>query len=308
MNKRVLITGATGLIGKKIVNELCSKGAFVKILVRNVKQAKEIFRDQLMIEIYDLNIYKDPVMLKPVMEEIDAVINLAGANVGAKKWDEDIKKEIYQSRIKTTRLLTESIRLAASKPECFLSASGIGYYGFRGDEMLTEDSASGDDFLAVLCRDWEYEAMKVSEYGVRVVTMRTGIVLDKKEGALPQMLLPYKFFTESYQGNGRQWFSWIHIDDIAGIFVFALNETGINGAVNAVSPEPVRAAEFSKMISRFKKTFIKFPVPEFLLKIIAGEFAKNLVTGQRVSCDKILRSGYKFRFPELHKALEDLLS
>jgi len=308
MKKKILITGGTGLIGRKIVNELCIQGAFVKILTRNVKKARVLFSNSYALEFLDSKKYDDPLILKSVIEETDAVINLAGMNVGDRRWNEAFKEEIYSSRINTTKLLVDSIKLSQNKPDSFISASGVGVYGDKKDERINEDSLTGNDFLADVCVDWENEALKAADLGVRVVILRTGIVLDKNDGALPELIMPFKFYIGAYQGNGRQWFSWIHIDDIVQIYLLALENTKIEGIVNAVSPDPVTNKSFIKSVSEFKKTLFLIPVPAFVMKIVAGEFAWNLLTGQKVFPDKLVKVGYNFKFPDLNSALSDLFS
>lgn len=308
MKKKILITGGTGLIGRKIVNELCIQGAFVKILTRNVKKARVLFSNSYALEFLDSKKYDDPLILKSVIEETDAVINLAGMNVGDRRWNEAFKEEIYSSRINTTKLLVDSIKLSQNKPDSFISASGVGVYGDKKDERINEDSLTGNDFLADVCVDWENEALKAADLGVRVVILRTGIVLDKNDGALPELIMPFKFYIGAYQGNGRQWFSWIHTDDIVQIYLLALENTKIEGIVNAVSPDPVTNKSFIKSVSEFKKTLFLIPVPAFVMKIVAGEFAWNLLTGQKVFPDKLVREGYNFKFPDLNSALSDLFS
>ncbi len=308
MKKKILITGGTGLIGRKIVNELCIQGAFVKILTRNVKKARVLFSNSYALEFLDSKKYDDPLILKSVIEETDAVINLAGMNVGDRRWNEAFKEEIYSSRINTTKLLVDSIKLSQNKPDSFISASGVGVYGDKKDERINESSLTGNDFLADVCLDWENEALNAADLGVRVVILRTGIVLDKNDGALPELIMPFKFYIGAYQGNGRQWFSWIHIDDIVKIYLLALENTKIEGIINAVSPDPVTNKSFIKSVSEFKKTLFQIPVPGFIMKIVAGEFAWNLLTGQKVFPDKLVRVGYNFIFPDLNSALSDLFS
>ncbi|MBL8006925.1 MAG: TIGR01777 family oxidoreductase [Ignavibacteria bacterium] len=308
MNKRVLVTGATGLIGKGIVKELCSQGAYVKVIARNTKKAKGIFREQLMAEIIDLNMMNRPLKLRQVIEETDAVINLAGTNLSSKRWDEDFKSEIYLSRTGITKLITDTIKISDNKPECFVSASGAGYYGFRGDEELDENSSNpGNDFLSSLCRDWESEALLSAQENVRVVLMRTGIVFDKSEGALPELLKPFKFFAGAYLGNGKQWMSWIHIADIIRLYLFAVQNDKIYGPLNGTSPDPVTNKILCQSIGKYKNTKLLLPVPEFALKIAVGEFAENLYNGQKVMPLKALESGFVFSYPTLKSALDNLL-
>jgi len=307
MKKRILITGGTGLIGKRIVSELCSQGAFVKILTRDISKVKSMFPKNFTIEAYNLDDYKTPLLLKKIIEETDVIINLAGANVGEKRWTEEFKSEIYNSRIDITKLLVDAVKLSENKPECFITSIGVGIYGFRGDEIINEESESGDDFLANVCVDWEAEAMKASEYGVRVVSLRTGIVLDKNEGALPKLLMPFKFFIGAYQGDGKQWFSWIHIDDIVNMLLFIIENKNISGAINGTSPEPVTNKMLAEEIGKIKNTKLLIPVPSVILKIAVGEFAENLLTGQKVIPVKAVKNGFEYKYPVLKEALLDLI-
>ncbi|MDZ4711478.1 MAG: TIGR01777 family oxidoreductase [bacterium] len=307
MKKKVLITGATGLIGKRIVNELCRQGAFVRILTTDKSKVKSTFKNQFTIQAFEWMAYDNPMMLSELMTDTDIVINLAGANLAQKRWSKGFKEEVYNSRIDTTRLIEEAIKLSRQKPECLINSSAVGIYGFCGDEILTEDSSLGDDFLARLCRDWEMEAMKAIQYGVRVVTIRTGIVLDKKEGALPNFLTPFKFFGGVYQGNGKQWVSWIHLDDIVRLYLFAMENPKIMGAMNGSSPKPVTNKDFVKTIGSVLNKNLLLPVPGFALKIALGEFAENLLTGQRVFPQKAFDSGFEFNYTDLKSALKDLL-
>lgn len=308
MNKKIFITGATGLIGTSLVNYLCEKGAYVKILCGNIKQAKKSFDKNYTLEYFDKSKYHDSGFVAGLINETDVVINLAGANVGAKRWNTDYKELIYNSRIETTKLIVESIKICKTKPECLINMSGAGIYGFRDDEKLDEESTYGNDFLAKVCIDWESEARKVTFYGVREVSVRSGIVLTKKGGALEKLMLPYNYFMGAYQGSGRQWMPWIHIEDLIRLFVFMIENKSVSGPVNAASPEPVTNLEFAKTLAEIKKSKIMLPVPGLLLKIIAGEFAENLLTGQRVYPVKAITSGYEFMYPDLKSALLNLIT
>lgn len=308
MTKKILITGATGMIGKRIVSELCLKGAFVRILTSDKKKAKSVFQKNYTVQPLEWKNFSEPLTLSEIIDDSDAIINLAGANVGYKRWTDSYMKEIYDSRIETTKLLVQSIKLSRKKPECLISASAVGYYGFAGDNVLNEDSGAGDDFLAELCREWEAEAMKAIQSHIRVVIIRGGIVLDKNEGALKELLSPFKFSVGVYQGKGNQWMSWIHINDIVNIYLFALENAYLRGAVNACSPAPVTNKQLISSIAKILKVKIILPVPAFILKIIAGKFAENLLTGQKVFPRKLTMESYSFQYPELNGALNNLLS
>lgn len=307
MIKKILVTGATGMIGRNLVKKLIKEGALVKILTTNPEKAKRIFKNEYAKEIYNRVNYDEPGTLYKLLEDVDSIINLAGTNVAYKRWSEEFKKDIFKSRIDNTKLIVDALSYCDKFPECLINASGVGYYGFRGDEILNEESDPGNDFLAQVCRDWEKEALKAADLGVRVVNIRTGIVLDKNEGALKEMIATFKYKFGVYQGNGKQWFSWVHIDDIVSMYIFALQSSNISGAVNGSSPDPVSNKKFIETIAGILNVKMILPVPEFVLKIAIGEFAKNLCTGQRVNPEVLKKGNFKFAFPELKPALENIL-
>ncbi|MEP7146443.1 MAG: TIGR01777 family oxidoreductase [bacterium] len=307
MNKKILVTGATGLIGKKLTIELCRQGALIKIISTNADKAKLIFKDHSTIQIFEWSAYHAPSELSGLIEDTDAVINLAGVNVGESRWTKEYKKNIYDSRINTTRLIVDAIGLCKKRPDCLINSSAVGFYGFREDEPLDEESGSGSDFLAELCRDWETEALKAEQFDVRVVAIRAGVVLDKSDGVLKKFLEPFKFFIGTYMGSGKQWLPWIHTDDVISLYIFALNNNNLIGAVNGVAPGKVTNKQFVKTIGTILNKNIILPVPGIALKIGIGEFANNLLTGQRVSSNRALKNGFSFKFPELKMALENLL-
>ncbi len=307
MDKKILITGATGLIGKKIVYELSKQSTFIKIISTDADKARQIFKDQPRVQAYNWSDFKNLSDLSELVGDVDAVINLAGVNVGESRWNNDFKNKIYHSRIDTTKSIVDAIAVCKKRPECLINASAVGIYGFRGDEELDEDSGPGDDFLARLCIEWESEALKAAQFDVRVVTVRAGIVLEKNEGALKNFLLPFKFSIGTYMGSGKQWLPWIHIEDVAAMYIFALENNKLYGAVNAVAPELVTNKEFVKMIGSIYKKNILLPVPEIALRIGVGEFAGNLVTGQKVYSRKSSVLSFSYKYPELKMALKNLL-
>ena len=308
MKKRIFITGATGLIGKSLTEKLCKEGAYVKMLTGNIQIAKQEFKNYYTIEFYDRDKNNDPILVSKLIDESDVVINLAGASIGGKRWTAEYKDLLYSSRIKTTKMLVDSIRLCKNKPACLINISGVGVYGSQNNEILDESSPAGDDFLSELCKDWESEALKAEMYNVRTVIMRTGIVLSKDALSLEKLLTSNKFFISSYQGSGKQWISWIHISDLINLFGLVIENESVSGYLNATSPESVTNKDFSKALSGFRKTIITLPVPGFILKLIAGEFAEYLLTGQRVVPAKALKEGFRFEFPELKSALGDILN
>ena len=303
MNK-IIVTGATGSIGQTLVRELTARGDKVLVFTRNPEAAEKKTAGAGNFVRWD---YEKLDGWMNELNGVDIVVHLAGVNLGAKRWNKAYKKFAYESRIISTRKLIEAIRSVEQKPKVFICASGIGIYGERYDEILDESSLAGNDFLATLCNDWENEAAKVEQYGVRRVSVRTSPVLMKDEGALKKMLLPFKLFLGGPLGNGKQWFPWIHIDDIIGMYLKAIDDENISGSVNAASPGIVTMNEFAMTLCKVLKRPSAFPVPKFIMKFAAGEVADYAVMSQRTSVEKILNAGYKFKFENLEEALRDLL-
>jgi uncharacterized protein (TIGR01777 family) len=308
MNKKIAITGATGLIGSRLVKELSRMGDRVIIISTRPEEAKVKFEHLINIEFHKWKRRgKDPQDLSKIIDGTDAVINLAGVNLAAKRWNESFKKKIYDSRIKSTRAIAYAIKIADKKPEVLINASAAGYYGFRGDEELNENSNPGNDFLAELCVKWEKEALLAQQSGVRVVNMRAGMVLDKFEGAFPKLTAPFRYFLGGFFGSGLQWMPWIHIDDIRDLYIECIYNKNISGPLNAVSPDPVRNRDFAHGICKKIHRPCLFKIPGFALKIFAGELGETLTKGQRVIPEKALNNGFQFKYHTLEKALNDLL-
>lgn len=302
--KKIIITGATGSIGQSLVQELSARGDEVIIFTQNPEKAGRKLPTVKKIIKWD---YKCMDAWLHELNGVDAVVHLAGANLGAKRWNEEYKKLAYDSRIVSTRNLVEAIKSVENKPKVFICSSATGFYGNRYDEFLDENSSKGNDFLANLCNDWEKEAQKVEQYGIRRVSIRTGLVLMKDEGVLKQMLLPFKLFIGGPLGNGRQWFPSIHIDDIVGIYLHAIDNPNVTGAMNGTAPGIVTMKQFAKTLGKNLSRPSLFPVPKFALKIAVGELGEYAVMSQRTSVEKIIKSGYKFKFENLEGALRDLL-
>lgn len=304
MNKKIVITGASGLIGKKLVTALTNRGDNVIVFTRNLDRSKSILSMAKSFVKWDYNQNQN---WQEYIEGANAVVHLAGVNLFAKRWDKDFKKLIIKSREKSTNSLVNVINQCKVKPEMFVSASGVGYYGDQQETILNENSPKGKDFLSDVCYLWESEATKVEESGVRRVSIRTGIVLSTKDGALKQMLLPFKLFVGGPLGNGNQWFPWLHIDDIVGIYMHAIDTSYVNGSINAASPHMVRMKEFAKTLGKILNRPSSFPVPQFVLKTLVGEAAEVVTASQRIVVKKLLDSGYRFAFPHLEAALRNLL-
>ena len=302
--KRIIVTGATGLIGRRLVHSLIDKNFEVIIFTRDVIKAKSILPEVRDFVEWD---YLKPDKWKSNLENADAVIHLAGVNLFAKRWNSNFKKVIKASREVGTKNLVEAIIHSNNKPKVFISASGIGFYGDRKDELLLENSAGGNDFIAEVCKVWEYESQKLSGVNVRNVQVRTGLVLSRHDGALKQMLPAFKWFVGGPLGNVRQWLSWLHIDDIVDIYLYALDSEKISGPINAASPNPIRMKEFAKTLGKVISRPSLFPVPEFVLKLVVGEAAEVVTASQRIISEKLLINGYKFKFENLEEALRDLL-
>lgn len=299
---RIVIFGGTGFLGRKLIEKL--RGNFnITVVTRDTGRLRNKSAD-LGYAVIDNSVES----YVGAVEDAYAVINLSGASIAGKRWSAGYKKILYDSRIDTTGKIVEAINLCNKKPSALISTSASGYYGNRYDEILTEDSGPGGDFLSKLCVDWENTAKKAEEYGVRTVMIRIGIVLDRNEGALPQLIMPFKFFAGGRLGNGRQWMPWVHIDDVTGIFAQAVANNSLSGPVNAVSPNPRINRDFTKLVGKILRRPSFFAVPGFALKIITGEFAEFLLGGQRILPARAEQSGYKFQFGDAEKALINLLT
>ena len=292
--KNILITGGSGLVGKQITALLESKGYHVAWLSRS-SQARTHFLWDVTAQTID----------PQAMEWADAVIHLAGEGVAEKRWTAARKKSILNSRTQSTQLLHSAIEQAEKKPLAFISASAIGYYGFQtGAALVEESSPAGTDFLANVVIAWEQEVKKIEALAVRCVLLRIGIVLDAKGGALGEMLKPP---VAAPLGSGDQWMSWIHVADLAKLFVFALEKNTLQGIYNAVGPQPATNQQLTKEAAAAKgKLYLGIGVPGFVLQLVLGEMAAMVLGGNRVSSQKIQKAGFEFEFPELKGALRNI--
>lgn len=300
---KVLVTGSTGLVGTAVGNELAREGHTVCRLIRPVSTvaggAKEGF---------DVAWNPATGQLGGAGVGADAVVNLAGASIAGGRWTKARKQLLRTSRIDTTRALVGALAKMNARPRVLVSASAIGIYGDRGDERLTEESEPGTDFLAGLAQDWEAEALKAEALGIRVVLTRFGIVLARHGGALAKMLLPFKLGVGGSLGSGKQWMSWITLEDVVGAVRFAIENGSVRGAVNVVAPQPVQNAEFTQALAKALRRPGLFPAPAFVLRLALGEMADALLlSSQRVSTQKLQGLGYQFRFPEVPSALGAVL-
>ena len=294
----ILITGSTGLIGSQLSAFFSEHGNRVLSLVRRKPSGTNQIQWNPAAGILD----------KSSIENLDAVVHLAGENIASGRWTEERKQMIRVSRLQGTRLLAQSLIQLTNPPRVFISVSAIGYYGNRGTELLDESSRAGSGFLPDLCREWEAAALLAAEKNIRVVLPRLGVVLSAAGGALPRMLTPFKYGVGGRIGSGRQFMSWIAIDDLVGIIDHAIRCDSLHGPVNAVSPNPATNSDFSKTIGKVLHRPSIVPVPAFILRLAFGQMADEaLLAGARVSSKKVLESGYAFQYPELEDALRHIL-
>lgn len=300
---KVLITGATGFIGKRVVKQLINAGDEIVVLTRNIPKAALSLGSKC-----EYIHWPDTAELPPreAFKGIDAVVNLMGEGIAEKKWDEDQKKKIYDSRIIGTRNLIEAMKGLSQKPKAFVSASAIGIYGNRDSEDITENSdLAENDFLASLCKDWEMEANKAQDLGMKVVIIRTGVVLGRGGGALSKMLPIFKLGAGGPLGSGDQYMSWIHVEDLASMYVEGIKNPAVKGVYNGTAPYPATNIEFTKALGKTLKrpTFMK--VPAKALKFVFGEMSKVLLEGQKVLPTHFKEHNFRYRYPTLERALKE---
>jgi hypothetical protein len=294
---KIFMTGGTGFVGKTLAPALVRLSHEVSILTRAGKGASS---GVFWVE-------GDPTQKgrwQDAVREHEAVINLAGASIFT-RWTEGAKEAIRESRMLTTRRLVEALQ--GGKVKTFFSTSAIGYYGFHGDETLSEEASPGGDFLALLAKDWEAEAKEAEKKGCRVVLTRFGIVLGEKGGALGQMIPLFNKYLGGPLGSGKQWFSWIHIEDLVRAYLFLLEHPEISGPVNFTAPNPVRNKELSQWLGRILGRPAFLPAPGFMLRLVLGEFGSILLEGQKVIPQKLLQAGFQFQYPEIAPALRQIV-
>ena len=299
--KKILIAGGTGLIGTHLSQLLKNKGYKVAHLSRRANLNAEFLTYAWQPEAGTFD--------KKAFDEADAIINLAGAGIADKPWSKKRKREIIESRTSSNALIAKYLRSEKHSVQAYISASAIGFYADRGDEIMTETSAVGTGFLAESTAAWEQAIAEVAATNVRTVALRIGVVLSPEGGALQKMLIPFLFRLGVYFGNGRQWTSWIHRDDLCNIFLWALENPSVSGTFNAVAPTPLSNYDLTKAISTAKGgTYLMIPAPSFALRLGMGEMANVVLGSTRVSSQKIERQGFVFHFPEVVDALKDLFS
>lgn len=300
MNKTILITGATGFIGRHLTSALTGRGDQYIALTTNVELAqKKLPGAKKIIGFNHIQSLKD--------EKIDVIINLAGRNLADKRWNDNFKKELYDSRINSTKKIVELISAMKFKPEVLISASGTDYYGDTGNKDIYEDAPHSNDFMGTLCNDWESAAFKFEALGVRVVVLRTAFVIARDSAAVRKLVMPFRFFVGGPIGDGKQYMSWIHIDDIVGIYLFALDNQNARGAINAAAPFPETMKDFCKIMAKQIHRPSLFSVPGFAVKIIAGEMGQVVLAGRKALPKKIIELGYKFKYERAIDAWKEAL-
>jgi len=303
---RVIITGGTGFIGRPLSVSLVQEGYEVVCLTRHAAAAEERWGNSVRFVDWDA---KTAAGWGKYADGAEAIINLAGDSIGSGRWNDQKKRKIRQSRMNAGKAVVEAVRLAKQKPGAVIQASAIGIYGSRGKESLGEVSESGEGFLADVARDWENSTREVESWGVRRVITRSGLVLGSAGGTLPRMLFPYRFFVGGPLGSGKQWMSWIHIQDEVASFLFLIERKDLSGVFNLTAPHPLQNRLFSRELGKALGHPSWFPVPGFLLKLIFGQMAEEtILASQRVLPERLDKAGFTFAYPDLVGALTDILA
>ncbi len=296
---KLFVTGATGFIGSILCRRLLEQGHQLTLVSRSAPRDAATENKRWLHWTPDTG-----GEWQKAVEGIDGIINLAGEPIAARRWTAEQKRRIVTSRLDTTRALIDAIVKARQKPKFLINSSAIGYYGSRGDEAITEVAEPGTGFLAETTRDWENEASRAESLGLRVVYLRTGIVLGRDGGALAKMVPPFKFFIGGPLGSGKQWMSWIHVEDEVGLIIHLVDNAQAAGPVNATAPNPVTMRDFCRTLGKVLGRPSWAPVPSFALRLLLGEMAEMLLTGQKVLPAAAQRLGYQFRYPKLEGALQ----
>jgi uncharacterized protein len=298
---KIVITGASGFIGSLLADHLWRQRHDLILLSRNPPRESNVTQLEWVSWIPGAS-----GEWEKAIDGVDGIINLAGEPIAAKRWSDVQKEKIRFSRIESTKALVGAIGKAKQRPKFLISSSAVGYYGAHGDETVTEEAAPGNDYLSRVCVDWEKEARNAESYDVRVVLVRTGIVLDKNKGALAKMVVPFKFFAGGPLGSGNQWMPWIHIEDQIGLLLFLLENQNARGPFNATAPNPVTMTEFCKALGAVLNRPSWASVPGGVLTLLIGEMAEMLLTGQRAVPQAAVKLGYQFKYSNLLPALQSL--
>lgn len=296
----VLIAGGSGLVGSRLSEMLTKQDYEVAHLSRR-KPASYPYK------VYQWNIEKQWIE-QGALDNADYVINLAGAGIVDKRWTKQRKRVIIESRTQSTRLLSNYFKKLAKSPKAYISSAAIGYYGDRGNSLVDESSVPGEGFLAKSCIDWENAIQEIVDTGIRTAWIRIGIVMSKQGGAMPKMLIPFYFLMGTYFGDGQQWYSWIHIDDLCQMFIWAMENEQAKGIYNGVSPQPLTNKDLTIALGRARdQFFIPVPAPAFVLKLAMGEMSSTILNSTKVASQKIENAGFTFEYPEAVNAIKDIL-
>jgi uncharacterized protein (TIGR01777 family) len=302
---RIVITGGSGFIGRRLVARLLEQGDQVLVLTRRPEQARRILGESPNLKLLPYDPYR-PQTWATALEGYEGIVNLAGEPLASSRWTEAKKKEIRRSRVETTQALVQALASLNQKPQVMISSSAVGYYGSHPEgDPLTETDPPAQDFLAEVCQAWEAAARPVEELGIRLAIVRTGIVLGPDGGALGQMLAPFQFFIGGTIGSGKQWLSWIHREDWVSLVCFLLEQG--SGVFNATAPNPVQMEEFCRTLGQVLGRPSWLPVPELALELLLGEAAQVVLTGQKVIPQAALQMGFTFQYPQLKEALRQIL-
>ena len=301
---QIVVTGGSGFIGSALIPRLVADGHDIVLFTRNPEAARSKIDRRVKVERWD---GKSVGPWESHIDGADAVINFAGEPLDARRWTPRQKERIIGSRVDATSAIVKAMEKAKRKPTVFVSASGVGYYGSVENGNITEDAARGTDFLSETTFQWEKAARGAESLGVRTVILRIAVVLGDNGGALRKLLIPFKLFVGGPLGSGRQWFPWVHRDDLVGVILFALADKNVAGSMNVTAPESVTMKEFCATLGHVLHRPSWAPVPGFVLKIVLGEMSGMVLTGQRAVPRALERYGYKFRFPQLASALSDIL-
>jgi uncharacterized protein (TIGR01777 family) len=302
---RVIISGGTGLIGRQLAASLVKDDHEVIVLSRDPQRYQRRTPGGIRLVAWDAQSAQG---WGELVDGADAIVNLVGENLSARRWSPAQKRRIRESRLNGGKALVEAIRQAKGKPRVLIQSSGVNYYGSCGDSIVTEEHPAGSDFLSQVCVDWEGSTAEVEKMGVRRAIIRSGIVLDKKEGALPPFLLQFRLFAGGSLGSGRQWLSWIHPQDEINAIRFLIERQDLSGPFNLVSPNPKTNRDFGKAVGRVLHRPALMRVPAFALKLVLGEMSMVVLEGQRVIPQRLVEAGFQFSHPELQEAVKDIVS
>jgi len=302
---RVLLIGVTGFIGRPLVEKLVARNHEVYVFTRNDKKARQIFGDKVHIQQWKTDDY---IILQEYAHKVDVVINLAGESLSSKRWTGDQKRKILSSRVNIGKALSFALKQSKDKPYLLIQASGIGYYGYSEEKVFTERSPIGEGFLPMVTQQWEDSVRNVVEDNTRKIFLRTGVVLGREGGFLPQMLKTFRLFMGGHLGNGNQWLSWIHIDDVTEAIIRLAETPGLGGPYNLTAPNPVTMKAFAATLGKVMNRPSWLPVPSFVLETVFGDMAREIMLqGQKVMPGKLQQIGFEFQYTDLESALTDLM-